>query len=196
VYVNTPGYLYPYRDDSLTGAGILRFITINYSPVKPATVQAGYPTIFRGFPSGPRGSCYLYEPGEWWIRIECGRAPGTVQSLPFFFWPKIEGERDIFHDFSRWHSIEPLTQGTVVAAATAALLISTQEMLDGLVAFELITSQTGANSRYRWTDVVAGNQHFPITGHIRFFGETLQLADFHVFNNGAANVTFFHTHYR
>lgn len=198
VYFERPGVVVPHRNDFLTGTADLRFITIRYAPRKPLTQEAGFSEsdvdagafIWRGLGTGPCGTCYIWEPGEWYIYVSCGQAvPASPTSLPFIFFPSVPELRATPSEWSRVTAHRPGFAGTLVAAGASTKLISVQELLDGVRGLELATNTAGSNVRFRWVDVPGGNLYLPVASTLRFEGQFLPLADLWILNNGAGAIT-------
>jgi hypothetical protein len=194
VVVATPGLLYPYRNNALTGSAALGSIQIAYANEMPNSEFAGIAdgsVNLQAIPAGPGGACYLTTDGEWWIRVACQQAaPAAPTFLPFFFLPLFEIEKGVPPSWS-WTSstYQTLVSGQSLAAGTSVLFVTVQELLGGVRGLEVSSNTVGTNVRYRWGAAPGGNAYLPLGATFRWSEQFLPLADLYILNNGAGAIT-------
>jgi hypothetical protein len=196
IEVSLPTMIYPFRHDGLTGGvaagAVLEHLQVTYAPENPLrspghteTEGGALAPALRAFPSLAGGACYLWSPGEWWVRVQEGGLGLFGRGLiPFQFMPLPDPAWIEPFAFGRSSSRPPVLTTFSIAVAATAQVLSVQEALDGLRALQLSGLNTGL--RFRWRRSTGGALILPAAGIVTFAGETLPLADAYVTNTTAA----------
>lgn len=176
VEVSVPTLIWPYRNDALTTTGDLQSLVISYAFTRPATAARGIPDNSLIFPSMARGKCFLWSPGQWWVRVQHTGAKLDFQ-LPFNCVPIVDPTTLSVFDFDRYPQRAVDTTQTIgPPAGGATKILSVQEILGGVVAVQLQARQS--NMQFAWetfnsTDFFRLN----VNDVLVFGGSTLPLAD-------------------
>lgn len=190
IEVSVPTLCYPFQNDALTGSTPefspgLEYFEISFSPENPNRAPVHIEaddtdSQLRALPSGPGGACYLWAPGEWWIRCVSGGNGGAVATgrIPFQFVPVVDPMVLQAFLFSRGHIKAPTSQTFVIADGATTQILRVQDCLNGLVAFQV---RTPANLTFRWR-TPTGAGFLTINNLFEFSGPTLPLADAFISN--------------
>lgn len=194
VIVSMPTLIYPFRSDDMTGFPVatdLGWLDVCYTPENPFRESSGHieadtaSFFLKAFPSMRGGACYLWAPGEWWVRCKCNHT-GTGMRIPFLFTPV--PDRSFLEAYLLGFSSaqRPLHSSAAMLAGATAKLWSVQDLLSGVRAITFQIPNVGVHFRWGSTGAVAMIFGASIQ---TFSGATLALADGYFQNTTAANQT-------